>query len=87
MENLDLLKFYHLNYIPCNCNNCPFPMIIKFNKKQIFTSCIKKHKSIYNSLKIILLKKNYGKKNRLKYFHYQKCVVNYPKIFLFHVDI
>ena len=59
MENLDLLKFYHLNYIPCNCNNCPFPMIIKFNKKQIFTSCIKKHKSIYNSLKIILLKKNY----------------------------
>ena len=59
MENLELLKFYHLNYIPCNCNNCPFPMIITFNKKQIFTSCIKKHKSIYNSLKEILLKKNY----------------------------
>ncbi len=59
MEDLDLLKFYHLNYIPCNCNNCPFPMIIKFKQKQIFTSCIIKHKSIYNSLKEILLKKNY----------------------------
>ena len=58
MEQINLLTFYHLCYISCNCNNCPFPIYIKFINNQIHTSCIKNHVSQYNSFRELLLNKN-----------------------------